>query len=158
MASGEVVTATIRIEGIGGDGLRSALIALTYDSKIVKVLAVTAERSDFEEFDATIESGTVQMIGYQTGAEMLTGDVTFAQLQLKGVGKPGEQTPLGLDVIALIDMAGQLLVEHEEFQALPGSLTITGEGERKSIPACGLAGIVACMAGAYILLRHRRRC
>lgn len=158
VASGEVVTATIRIEGIGGDGLRSALIALTYDPKIVKVLAVTAERSDFEEFDATIESGTVQMIGYQTGAEMLTGDVTFAQLQLKGVGKPGEQTALGLEVIALIDMAGQLLVEHEEFQALAGSLRITGEGGRKSIPACGLAGIVACMAGAYILLRHRRRC
>ncbi len=156
VASGEVMTATIRIEGLGGDGLRSALIALTYNPKIVKVLAVTAETSDFEEFSATSESGAVQMIGYQTGAERLTDDVTFAQLQLKGVGKPGEQTALGLDVIALIDMEGQMLVEHQEFQVLPGSLTITAEDGRKRIPSCGLAGFAASMIGAYILLRRRR--
>ena len=156
VASGEVLTATIRIDGVGGEGLSSARITLTYNPKIVKVLSASAETSDFDEFMANIESGTVRMIGYQTGAEGLTGDVTFAQLQLKATGKPGEQTALGLDVIDLIDNEGQVLVEHGDFEVVAGSLTIAGEGGRKWIPTCGLASTVAIVIGAYLLVRKRR--
>jgi hypothetical protein len=156
VASGEAITATIRIEGVGGEGLSSAQLNLTYDPKIVKVLSANAETSEFDEFLANIESGTVRMIGFQTGAEGLTGDVTFAQLQLKATGKPGEQTALRLEVTDLIDNVGQVLVEHEDFEVVAGSLTITGEGGRKWIPTCGLTGTVAMVIGAYLLVRKRR--
>jgi hypothetical protein len=156
VASGEVTTATIRIENIGGEGLSSARITLTYNPKIVKVLSANAETSEFDEFVANIESGTVRMIGYQTGAEGLTGDVTFAQLQLKATGKPGEQTALRLEVTELIDNEGQVLVEHKDFEVVAGSLTITGEGGRKWIPSCSLAGTVAMVIGAYLLVCKRR--
>jgi hypothetical protein len=156
VASSEVITATIRIEGVGGEGLSSARITLSYNPKIVKVLSANVESSEFEEFVANPESGTVRMIGYQTGAEGLTGDVTFAQLQLKATGKPGEQTALGLEVIDLIDNVGEVLVEHEDFEVVAGSLTITGEGGRKLIPTCGLVGTVAMVIGAYLLVRKRR--
>jgi hypothetical protein len=156
VASSEVITATIRIEGVGGEGLSSARITLSYNPKIVKVLSANAETSEFEEFVANPESGTVRMIGYQTGAEGLTGDVTFAQLQLKATGKPGEQTALGLEVIELIDNVGEVLVGHEDFEVVAGSLTITGEGSRKWIPSCGLAGTVAMAISAYLALRQRR--
>jgi len=59
-------------------------------------------------------------------------------------------------VIELIDNDGQVLVEHEEFEIVPGTLTITGEGGRKWIPSCGPAGIAASMIGAYLLVRKRR--
>lgn len=154
--SGEVVTATIRLEGVGDEGLSSARITLAYNPKIVKVVSADAETSEFNEFMANIESGTVRMIGFQTVAEGLTGDVTFAQLQLKAVGKSGEQTALGLAVIDLIDNEGQVLVEHEDFEVVDGSLTITGEGGRKWIPSCGLAGTAAMVIFGYLLLRKRR--
>ena len=156
VASSDAITATIRIEGIDAVGLSSARITLTYNPKIVKVLSANAETSDFDEFVANIESGTVRMIGFQTGADGLTGDVTFAQLQLKATGKPGEQTALGLDVIDLIDNEGQVLVEHGDFEVVAGSLTITDEGGRKLIPTFGLAGTVAMVIGAYLLVRKRR--
>ena len=161
VASSDAITATIRIEGIGAEGLSSARITLTYNPKIVKVLSATAETSEFEEFVSNIESLTVRMIGYQTGADGLTGDVTFAQLQLKAVGKPGEQTALGLDVIDLVNNEGQVLVEHEDFEVVAGSLTIAGvttagEGGRKWIPTCGLASTVAIVIGTYLLVRKRR--
>jgi hypothetical protein len=156
VASGEVITAAIRIEGIEGEGLSSAQLNLTYDPKIMKVVSANAETSGFDEFMANIESGTVRMIGFQTGAEGLTGDVTFAQLQLKAVGKSGEQTALGLDVIDLIDNKGQVLMEHEDFEVVAGSLTITGEGGRKWIPSCGLVGTAAMVICAYLLIRKRR--
>jgi len=156
VASGGVTTATIRIEGVEGEGLSSAQLNLTYDPKVVKVLSADAETSEFDEFMANIESGKVRMIGFQTGAEGLTGDVTFAQLQLKAVGKPGEQTALGLEVIDLIDNVGQVLVEHEEFEVADGSLTISGEGGRKWIPSYSLASTVAIVIGCYLLIRTRR--
>jgi hypothetical protein len=156
VASGEVMTATIRLEGIGAEGLSSAQLNLTYDPKIVEVLSANAETSEFNEFMVNIESGTVRMIGFQSGAEGLTGDVTFSQLQLKAVGKPGEQTALGLAVIDLIDNEGHVLVEHQDFEVVPGSLTITGEGGRKWIPTCGLVGTAAMVIGAYLLVRKRR--
>ena len=156
VASSDAITATIRIEGIDAVGLSSARITLTYNPKIVKVLSANAETSDFDEFVANIESGTVRMIGYQTGAEGLTGDATFAQLQLKAAGKPGEQTTLGLEVTELIDNEGQVLVEHGDFEVVAGSLTITDEGGRKLIPTFGLAGTVAMVIGAYLLVRKRR--
>jgi hypothetical protein len=156
VASGEVVTATIRLEGVGDEGLSSARITLVYNPKIVKVVSADAETSEFNEFMANIESGTVRMIGFQTVAEGLTGDVTFAQLQLKAVGQSGEQTALGLAVIDLIDNEGQVLVEHQDFEVVAGSLTISGEGGRKWIPSCGLAGTVAIVIFGYLLLRKRR--
>jgi hypothetical protein len=153
-ASGETVTATIRIEGIRGEGLSSAQINLTYDPGVVKV--VSAETSDFDEFMSNIGTGLVRMIGYQTGAEGLTGDVTFAQLQLKAVGASGGRSELKVDVTDLIDNKGRMLVEHEDFEVVAGSFTITGEGGQKRIPSCGLASTVAMVIGAYLLVRKRR--
>jgi hypothetical protein len=153
VASGETVTATVRIVGIGGEGLSSAQINLTYDPEVVNVLS--AAGSDFDEFMATIESGMVHMNGSQTGADGLKGDITFAQLQVKAVGKTGDRCELGVEVTDLVDNAGQVLTEHEDFEVVAGSLSITGVGQG-SIPSIGLAGTAAMMLGAYLLLRKRR--
>ncbi|HDS45267.1 MAG TPA: hypothetical protein ENN68_04115 [Methanomicrobia archaeon] len=164
VVSGEVVTATIRIEDIGDAGLRSARITLTYDPAVVSVLS--AGTSDFEEFTANIESGTVQMTGSQTGTHGLTGGVIFAQLQLKAAGKNGEQSTLGLEVNELVDVNGTSLAEQHDYVVAAGSLVITSAGEpepsepaKTAIPAFGIAGTLLAVSISYCLLglRQRRR-
>ncbi|MBN1455707.1 MAG: hypothetical protein JW945_05620 [Methanomicrobia archaeon] len=162
--SGEVMTATIRLEDIEGTGLSSARITLTYDPDVVNVLS--ADSSDFDEFMADIESGTVLMSGSQTGVDGLNGDVTFAQLQLKAIGNPGEQTTLGLDVSELVDKHGNLLAELNDYVVAAGSFTVVSsdgpepsEPSNSRIPAIGAFGtLLVVITGFYLLVLLKRRC
>lgn len=165
VASGEVVTATIRIEGIGGAGLSSARITLTYDPDVVTVLS--AESSDFDKFTANIENGMVRMIGFQTGLDGVTGDVTFAQLHLKAVGKDGTTSALGLEVNELVDNVGTLLVERNDYEVEAGSFTVGSAGEPEPVfePSnslifviVGIVGLLlAVIIGFYLFVLLKRR-
>ena len=164
VASGETATTKIRIEDVGGAGLRSARITLTYDPAVVTVLS--AESSDFDEFTANIENGMVRMTGFQIGAEGLTGDLTFAQLQLKAAGKPDDTTILGLDVNELMDNRGTSLTEQGNFEVKWGSFTVKSadgpepsEPSNSRIPAIGAFGtMLTVITGFCLLLLLKRRC
>ncbi|MBN1455709.1 MAG: hypothetical protein JW945_05630 [Methanomicrobia archaeon] len=161
---GEEVIVPIQISGVSHPGLSSARITLTYDPDVVTVLS--AESSDFAEFMANIENGTVRMNGFQTGVEGLTGEVTFAQLQLKAIGNPGEQTTLGLDVSELVDNTGNLLAELNDYAVAAGRFTIVSADEPEPsepsnarIPAIGAFGtLLAVITGFYLLVLLKRRC
>lgn len=163
---GELATITITIKGVGGKGLSSALIDLTYDPKIVKV--VSAENSNFDEFMPSIEKGEVRMVGYQAGAEGLKGDVLFAEIQVKAVGKTGESSGLELEVKGLMDNVGKELKEHEDFNVEDGSFMIASivaagstpvaeEPSKPLIPTVGVVGTIAVIVGSYFVIRLRRR-
>ena len=161
---GEEVTVPIMISGVSGEGLSSARITLTYDPDVVNVLS--AESSDFDEFVENIEKGQVRMIGFQTGLEGLTGDVTFAQLHLKAVGKDGRTSALGLEVQELVDNLGTLLTEQNDYAVAAGSLTVGGAGEPEPseplsplIFVIGIVGLLAVIiiSSWFLLLQKRRR-
>lgn len=161
---GDEVTVPIQISGLGGDGLSSARITLSYDPDVVKILSVA--NSDFDEFVPNIEKGQVRMIGFQTGLEGVTGDVTFAQLHLKAVGKDGTTSVLGLEVHELVDNAGTLLVERNDYKVEAGSFTVgrAGEPEPVSDPSnlpmfvVGTVGLLlAVIIGFFLFVQLKRR-
>jgi len=161
---GELATITVMLEGVGGEGLSSALINLTYDPKIMKVLS--AESSEFDEFMPNIEKGEIRMVGYQTGAEGLKGDVLFAELHVKAVGKTNERTELTLEIKELTDNVGNSLTEHEDFEVVSGYFLIqnaaAASGSEPSklsfIPIVGLVVItIAVIIGAYFVITRTRK-
>jgi hypothetical protein len=162
---GDEVTVPIMISDVGGEGLSSARITLTYDPKVVNVL--NAENSDFDEFVSNIEKGQVRMIGFQTGLEGLTGDVTFAQLHLKAVGRDGTTSALGLEVQELVDNHGILLVEeHNDYEVQAGSFTVGSAGEPETVSessnslvfVIGIVGmLLAVIIGFYLFVLLKRR-
>jgi hypothetical protein len=161
---GDEVTVPIMISDVSGEGLSSARITLTYDPKVVNVL--NAENSDFDEFVSNIEKGQVRMIGFQTGLEGLTGDVTFAQLHLKAVGREGTTSALGLEVQELVDNRGPLLVEHNDYEVQAGSFTVGSAGEPEMVSeslnslvfVIGIVGmLLAVIIGFYLFVLLKRR-
>ena len=151
---GDEVTVPIVISGVGGEGLSSARITLTYDPDVVNVLS--AESSDFDEFVSNIEKGQVRMIGFQTGLEGLTGEVQFVELHLKAVGRDSTTSALNL------------LVERTDYKVEAGSFTVGLAGEPEPVPeepsnslmfVIGVVGmLLAVIVGVYlvILLKKRR--
>jgi hypothetical protein len=161
---GDEVTVPIMISDVSGEGLSSARITLTYDPKVVNVL--NAENSDFDEFVSNIENGMVRMIGFQTGLEGLTGDVTFAQLHLKAVGREGTTSALGLEVQELVDNRGPLLVEHNDYEVQAGSFAVGSAGEPEMVSeslnslvfVIGIVGmLLAVIIGFYLFVLLKRR-
>jgi hypothetical protein len=159
---GALATITVLLEGVGGEGLSSALINFSYDPKVVKVLS--AESSEFDEFMANIEKGEVRMVGYQTGAEGLKGDVVFAEIQVKAVGKTNDRSELRVEVTELTDNVGQGLKENEDFTIANGYFTILSEGEggtesepsKPFIPTLGVVETVAVIIGAFFVIKRTR--
>lgn len=120
---GELANITIMIKGVGGEGISSALINLTYNPSVVKV--VSAGNSDFDMFMPNIVDGRVKMIGFQTGAEGLKGDIKFAKIQVRAVGKVNESSELGLEVKELTDNEGFTV----DFKVENGYFSIKGGEE-----------------------------
>ncbi|MBN1762751.1 MAG: hypothetical protein JW878_06725 [Methanomicrobia archaeon] len=160
---GALATITVQLEGVGGEGLSSALINFSYDPKIVKVLS--AESSEFDEFISNLEKGEVRMVGYQTGAEGLKGDVVFAEIQVKAVGKTNERSELRLEVTELTDNVGQGLKENEDFNIVTGYFTIISEegGGAESepsnplIPTLDAKETLAIIIGSFLVVLLKRR-
>jgi hypothetical protein len=159
---GALATITVMIEEVGGEGLSSALINFSYDPKVVKVLS--AESSEFDEFMSNIEEGEVRMVGYQTGVEGLKGDVVFAEIQVKAVGKTNERSALRLEVTELTDNVGQGLKENEDFTIVNGYFTIISKGEgaesepsKPLIPTVGVIETLAVISGAFFVIKRARK-
>lgn len=154
-------TVTITINNVEGEGLSSARMTLTFDPKIVKVLS--AESSEFDEFMSNIERGQVIMVGYQTGVEGLKGDVVFAEIPVKAVGKTNDRSELRLEVTELTDNVGQGLKENEDFSIVNGYFAILSEEEgaesepsKPLIPTVGLIETLAVIIGAFYLITRTR--
>jgi hypothetical protein len=159
---GELVNITLMIKGVGGEGLSSALINLTYDPKVVKVISVG--NSDYDMFMPNIGKGKVRMVGFQTGIEGLKGDIKFAELQVKAVGKVNESSELKLEVKELTDNVGKELKEHEDFEVENGFFSITGEGKTEARSSAiwiwGVVGVVllvVVIAGVRQYKRKKKR-
>ena len=159
---GEFVNITIMIKGVGGEGLSSALINLTYDPKVVKVISVG--NSDYDMFMPNIGKGIVRMAGFQTSAEGLKGDVKFAEIKVKAVGKTNESSVLKLEVKELTDNVGKELKEHEDFEVENGYISIKKgkkaepeEPLKTTILILSVLVIIAVIMGSYFAMRLRRR-
>ena len=164
---GDSVNTTIVIKGVGGDGISAALINLTYNPDVVRV--VNAENSEFDMFIPNIGDGKVRMIAHQTGAEGLKGDVKFAEILLEAVGDANESSELGLEVKELTDNAGFPVLFEIEY----GYFSIEGvlleietgyfpvDGEEKAfkpiIPILGVVGAIAVIVALYFVIRQKRR-
>ena len=110
-----------------------------------------------------IGKGIVRLVGYQTGAEGLKGDVLFAEIQVKAVGKVNESSELKLEVKELTDNVGKELKEHKDFEVEHGYFSIKskeGAGHEPSKPIIQIlivVGIAAVIVGSYIVIRLRMR-
>jgi len=83
--------------------------AMTYNPSVVDI--EDAGESDFNSFIYNVPSkGCLRMVAYQTGAEGLKGDVKFAEIQVKAVGKANESSELKLEVKELKDNEGFLFI------------------------------------------------
>ena len=159
---GELVNITIMIKGVGGEGLSSALINLTYDPKVVKVISVG--NSDYDMFMPNIGKGKVRMVGFQTGVKGLKDDVLFAEIQVKAVGKVNASSELKLEIQELTDNVGKELKEHDDFEVENGFFSITGEGKTEALSAAiwiwGVVGVlllIVVIAGVRQYKRKKKR-
>ena len=154
---GELATITITINGVGGVGVSSALINLTYNPGVVRV--ISAGNSDFDMFVPNIVDGKVRMVGFQTGAEGLKGDLVFVEIQVKAVGKENESSELELVVKELTDNEGFPV----HFEVEDGYFWIRSEEGTESepsksfIPTVGVVETIAVIVGSYFVIRLRRR-
>ena len=157
VGKGEFANITITIKGVGGEGLSSALINLTYDSNIVKV--VSAGNSDFDMFIPNVVDGKVRMIGFQTGAEGLKEEIKFAELRVEAAGKANESSELKLEVKELTDNEGFPV----HFEVKNGFFLIKGEGKavpepsKPIIPTLSVFETIAVIVGSYFVIKIRRR-
>lgn len=102
----ESVAAEIMIHDVEAPGLSAAMINLTYNSSVVRVISVNS--GDFDSTVCTINNslGFTKIVAYQTGAEGLIGNATFAEIEFKAVGKEGEVSSLNMAVMTLTDNIG----------------------------------------------------
>ena len=75
-----------------------ARINLTCDPSVVEVIRVVEGDSDFDVFVPNIVDGKVRMVGLQMGVKNLETPIKFANVTIKAIGKPGDCTPLHLEV------------------------------------------------------------
>jgi len=159
VGKGEFANTFIMIKGVRGEGLSATLLNLTYDPSVVKV--VSAENSDFDMFMPNIGDGKVRMVAFQTGAEGLKGDVKFAEMKMKAVGKANESSELGLEVNELKDNEGfpvHFEVENGYFRIERGEKAEPEEPLKTTILILmSVLVIIAVIMGSYFAIRLRRR-
>ena len=158
VGKGDFANTFIMIKGVRGEGLSCALINLTYDPSVVEVISV--ENSDFDMFIPNIIDGKVRMVAYQTSAEGLKGDIKFAEIQVKAVGKANESSELGLEVKELKDNEGfpvHFKVENGYFMIERGEKAEPEEPLKTTILILSVLVIIAVIMGSYFAIRLRRR-
>ncbi|CAD6491523.1 MAG: hypothetical protein CHKLHMKO_00144 [Candidatus Argoarchaeum ethanivorans] len=155
---GRTINASILIKVAGEKRLSYANITLNYNPSIVDVEG--AGGSDFDSFRYNVPSkGCLRMLAYQTGAEGLKGDIKFAEIKLKAVGKVNESSELELEVRELNDNKGHPV----HFEVEDGHFLIKGgegavhEPSRPFIPTVGVIETIAVIVGLYIVIGLRRR-
>ena len=148
VAEGKSCNAAIIIKNIGESGLSRADIMLEYNPSVVKV--ESAGRSEFNKFAWDVPSeGKLKMFALETGAKV-KGDIKFAELKLRAIGKENGISELGLEVKRLKDANN-----HDvPFELENGFLLIK---QSKAIPALSMLEIIALVTGTYFIIRMRRR-
>ena len=148
VAEGKSCNAAIIIKNIGESGLSRADIMLEYNPSVVKV--ESAGRSEFNKFAWDVPSeGKLKMFAFETGAKV-KGDIKFAELKLRAIGKENESSELGLEVKRLKDDNNH----DAPFEVENGFLLIKPS---KAIPALSMLEIIALVTGTYFIIRMRRR-
>ncbi len=148
VAEGKSCNAAIIIKNIGESGLSRADIMLKYNPSVVKI--ESAGRSEFNKFAWDVPSeGKLKMFAFETGAKV-KGDIKFAELKLRAIGKENESSELGLEIKKLKDANN-----HDvPFEVENGFLLIKPS---KAIPALSMLEIIALVTGTYFIIRMRRR-
>lgn len=150
VAEGKSCNAAVIIKNIGESGLSRADIMLEYNPSVVKI--ESAGRSEFDKFVWDVPSeGKVKMFAFETGAKSLRGNIKFAELKLRAVGKENESSELGLEVKRLEDDNN-----HDvPFEVENGCLLI--KPSKAAIPTLNMLEIIALVTGTYLIIRIRRR-
>ena len=148
VAEGKSCNAAIIIKNIGESDLSRADIMLEYNPSVVKI--EFAGRSEFNKFAWDVPSeGKLKMFALETGAKV-KGDIKFAELKLRAIGKENESSELGLEIKRLKDANN-----HDvPFEVENGCLLIKPS---KAIPTLSMLEIIALVIGTYLIIRMRRR-
>ena len=148
LGEGKSCNAAIIIKNIGESGLSRADIMLEYNPSVVKV--ESAGRSEFNKFAWDVPSeGKLKMFAFETGAKV-KGDIKFAELKLRAIGKENESSELGLEVKRLKDANNHDVL----FEVENGFLLIKPP---KAIPTLSVFETIAVTVGLYFVIRLRRR-
>lgn len=149
VAEGKSCNAAIIIKNIGKSGLSEAGILLEYNPSVVKI--EFTGRSEFNKFAWDVPSeGKLKMFALETGAKV-TGDIKFAELKLRAIGKENESSELGLEIKRLKDANN-----HDvPFEVENGFLLI--KPSKAAIPTLSMLEIMALVTGTYFIIRMRRR-
>lgn len=138
----ELTTIPIMITKDTAQKVSSARINLSYDSSVVQVIAVGG--TEFDNFYYNIVDGKVRMIAYQV-TPALTTPIKFADVTLKGIGKPGDCSPLGLEIIELNMATGPSQIYPREVSN--GSVCLT-----VNVPEYNIFGLSALVGLLAIIL------
>ena len=156
---GETANTTIMINGIGDSELSAARITLNYNHKVVEVESVGG--SEFDVFESNVASkGCLKMIGFQMGAAGLKGDIKFAEIKLKAVGKANKNSDLSLEIQELRDNKGNpvhFTRESGSFSVKKTTKTQTGTAGEKEIPTLGVLEIIVAVVGSYFFVSRRKQ-
>ena len=153
---GKTANTSIMIKGIGEKGLSCARITLNYDSSVVKV--ENAGECDFDGFVWNVPSkGCLEMLAM--GAEGLEGDIKFAEIRLRAVGKVNKNSELSLEIKELEDNAGYSVHFEREngFFSIKSGEKTEAEEPSRLIPTLSMLEIIALVTGTYFIIRMRRR-
>ncbi|MCK4397619.1 MAG: hypothetical protein KAV25_01350 [Methanophagales archaeon] len=106
--------------------------------------------SEFDKFAWDVPSeGKLKMFAFKSAAKV-KGDIKFAELKLRAIGKENESSELELEVKKLKDDNN-----HDvPFEVENGFLLIKPS---KAIPALSMLEIMALVTGTYFIIRMRRR-
>ena len=160
MEKGKNANASILIKGIGEEGLSCARITLNYDSSVVEVESVGGS-----EFDTFVENnvpseGCLKMVAFQMGADPVRGDIKFAEIKLKAVGKVNKSGELSLEINELKGNEGRSV----RFERDNGFFSITGEEKTEAPSAAiwvwGVLGVVlliVVIAGVCLHIKKKRK-
>jgi hypothetical protein len=121
---------------------------LEYNPSVVKIESAGGG-SEFDKFVWDVPSeGKLKMFALETGAKV-KGDIKFAELKLRAIGKENESSELGLEVKRLKDDNNQ----DVPFEVKNGCLLIKPS---KAIPTLSMLEIIALVTGTYFIIRMRR--
>lgn len=160
LQQGASITIPIMITKDTVQKVSSARINLTYDPNVVEV--TNPGNSDFEwfEFGPKPPVGKVRMLGLQVGdptdptSLYLTTPIKFAYVTIKGIGKPGDCTPLNLEIVELNMKTGPSPILPREVSN--GSVCITVPVPEYNIfGLSALVGLLAIIQGISIRAKKK---
>ncbi len=121
LASGESILVPVMINH--ADNLADCTIEMEYNASVVHVTGI--EKGDMYYFVCDINNGTGWMYASALNASGLSGDIIFAYINFTAVGSRGDESPLNITDVQLLD-TGYAPIDH---LVIDGTFTIEADNK-----------------------------